>query len=354
MVACGAGLAVLAAAHSVVNARLLRTPVPRYDMPLPSVSVLVPARDEAATIERCLRSVLVQDMPVETIVLDDGSTDATADTARRLGVRVLAGAAPPPGWLGKAWACAQLAAAASGDVLVFLDADVVLEPSAVRAAVSLLVETGLDLVSPHPRQDAVTPAERLIQPLLQWSLLTMLPLRISERSARPSLAAANGQFLVVRSACLARAGGPVAGAVLDDIALLRAVKAAGGRGVMVDGTQLASCRMYHSWPQLRDGYGKSLWAAFGTPPGAAAVVATLLWVYVVPPLAALRGSRAGLLGYTAGVVSRTVAARRTGGRAVPDALAHPVSIGLFGYLTARSIREHRLGRLSWKGRPLPA
>ena len=160
-------------------------------------------------------------------------------------------------------------------MLVFVDADVVLAPHAVAASVALLRWAALDLVSPYPRQLAVTPAERLVQPLLQWSWLTTLPLRLAERSPRPSLAAANGQLLVVDAAAYRRAGGhrAVRAEMLEDVALLRAVKAAGGRGGVVDGTALATCRMYAGWPDLRDGYAKSLWSAFGSPAGAAAVVA---------------------------------------------------------------------------------
>ena len=107
--------------------------------------------------------------------------------------------------------------------------------------------------------------------------MTTLPLRLAETSPRPSLTAACGQFVVVRRDALERAGGVAAirGAVLDDIALVRAIKAAGGRGGFVDGTDLASCRMYAGWPELRAGYGKSLWAAFGSGPRAAAVLALL-------------------------------------------------------------------------------
>jgi hypothetical protein len=239
-------------------------------------------------------------------------------------------------------------------VLVFVDADVRLRPGAVDAAVALLTGSGLDVVCPFPRQEAVTLAERLVQPLLQWSWLTTLPLRAAERSPRPSLTAACGQFLVIRRGALERAGGfgTVRGAVLDDVALVRAVKAAGGRGGIVDGTDLATVRMYDGWPAVRAGYGKSLWSAFGSGPRAAGVVGLLTLVYVVPPLAALRGSRVGAIGYAAGVASRVVAARRTGGRVLPDVLAHPVSIGLVGVLTADSVRGHRRGTLRWKGRPV--
>jgi hypothetical protein len=145
----------------------------------------------------------------------------------------------------------------------------------------------------------------------------------------------------------------VRGEVLDDIALVRAVKAAGGRGGLVDGTRLAMCRMYENWPDVRDGYTKSLWAAFGSPQGAAAAVAALGVVYVVPPVAALRGSVVGLAGYTAAVTGRYVVAERTGGRSLPDSLGHPASILLVGWLTATSWLRRRRGDLVWKGRPLP-
>lgn len=351
----GTLLAVAGAAHATVNTRLLRRPG-TVDGAVARTSVLIPARDEATTIAECVRRLVAQPGVVEVIVGDDGSTDATAALARAAGARVVACPPPPPGWLGKPWACSRLAAAAdpSSEVLVLVDADVRVEAGAVRAAVALLTGTGLDLVSPFPRQVAVTAAERLVQPLLQWSWLTMLPLRRAEHSPRPSLGAVTGQFLVVRRSALERAGGfaAVRADVLDDLALLRAVKAAGGSGGVVDGTELAWCRMYDGWPALRDGYAKSLWAAFGSPAGAVAVVAATTLTYLVPPLAALRGSRIGALGYGAGVASRVVAARRTGGRAFPDALAHPASVAIFGGLTLSSLRGQRRGTLRWKGRPV--
>lgn len=350
LVAVGSALALAGAAHAVVNSWLLRRPPPgaRVDG---STAILVPARDEAAGIAACVCALRGQG---EVVVLDDASTDDTADLARTAGARVVRGTAPPRGWLGKPWACAQLAAATEADILVFVDADVRLAPGAVAAAVTLLDAAGLDLVCPFPRQIAGTPGERLVQPLLQWSILALLPLRLAERSPRPSLTAGCGQFVVVRRAALDRAGGfaAVRAAVLDDLALVRAIKAAGGRGGVVDGTQLASCRMYGDWAALRDGYRKSLWAAFGSPPRAAAALGLLGLTYVLPPLAALRGSRAGALGYAAGVASRVIAARRTGGRAVPDALAHPASVVALGYLTVTSWRGHRRGTLTWKGRPV--
>jgi Glycosyl transferase family 2 len=358
----GSAGAIAATVHTFANLRALRTPV---DDPPPTrerVSILIPARDEATRIGACLASALdqVSAPDLEILVLDDGSSDGTADVARTaaggdLRVRVLPSDPLPDGWLGKPHALDQLARAATGSVLLFVDADVVLAPHAVAATVQLLRAASLDLVSPYPRQIAETWSERLAQPLLQWSWLTLLPLGAAEPSPRRSLSAANGQLLAVDTEMYRRVGGHrvVRREVLDDIALVRAVKAAGGRGGVVDGTALATCRMYENWPQLRDGYTKSLADAFGSPQGAAAALAGLGVLYLVPPLAALRGSLVGLVGYLAGVSGRYVVAERTGGRSLPDSFGHPASIALLGWLTAASWWHRRRGDVRWKGRPLP-
>ncbi len=344
---------------TVANAALLRRP-PAVPPPVRGrLSVLLPVRDEAAHVTACLAAVLAStDVPdLEVLVLDDGSTDGTGDLARAVAagdprVRVLVGTPPPPGWLGKPWACARLADAADGEVLAFVDADVRLAPHALAASTALLRDAGLDLVSPYPRQVAVTPAERLVQPLLQWSWLATLPLRLAERSPRPSLSAANGQLLVVDAARYRAVGGhgAVRAAVLDDVALVRAVKAAGGRGGVADGTDLATCRMYDGWPALRDGYTKSLWSTGGSPAGALALAAGLAVLGVGPVVAAAGGSSAGVVGLLAGVASRVVAGRRTGARVWPDAAAHPVSLVVLAGLVVRSVRGARRGTLTWKGR----
>jgi hypothetical protein len=356
--ACASAASAL---HALVNARLMRVPPEDPPQCREPVSVLLPARDEAHRIAPTVRSLLAQrGVPdLEVVVLDDGSVDGTADEVRRVAagdprLRVVTGRPPPPGLPGKPHACARLAEEARGRVLVYVDADVVLAPHAVAAAVALLRDHGLDAVSPFPRQLADDVPTRLVQPLLQWSWLVFLPLRLAERSPRPALSAANGQFLVVDAAALARAGGfaAVATAVLDDIALMRAVKRAGGRGIVADGSGVATCRMYEGWTEVRQGYEKSLWSATGSPAAATALSAVLAWLFLLPPLAALTGSRAGAAGYLAGVAGRVVAARHTGGRVWPDSLAHPVSVGLLLSLVARSWRARRAGSLAWKGRSL--
>ncbi|MCU1600523.1 MAG: hypothetical protein JWO22_1232, partial [Frankiales bacterium] len=222
-------------------------------------------------------------------------------------------------------------------VLVFVDADVVLAPDAVARTVDALGD--LDLVCPYPRQLADGRA-RLLQPLLQWSILTFLP-SSARRSSRPSASAANGQLLAVRRAAYDRAGGHAAvrAEVVEDVALLRAVKRAGGRGGVVDGTDLAVTRMYDDWPTLVEGYTKSL----HTVP--AVVPAGLLVLYVLPWLSRRPSAR---IACAAGVLGRAVVAVRTRSPVV-DSVAHPVSVVVLAGLWVRS----RLAReRTWKGRVL--
>ena len=366
-VAAGTALAVggaALAAANVATVRVARTDAPDVPDHL-TVSVLLPVRDEAAAVAACLRALLAQQgVPrMEILVLDDGSTDGTGDLARAVAgtdprVQVLTGGPLPLGWLGKPYACARLAAHATGDLLVFIDADVLLHPRAIAAAVSLQAQSGLALISLMPRQVAESASERLVQPLLAWSWLSTLPVRPAERSLRPSTAAAIGQFLLIEREAYAAIGGhgAVRAAVVDDIELARATKRAGYRAGMAVGGELATCRMYHGWDELRAGHTKWLWAAFGRDGRlvpAAAVCGVLALLGPVPAGAALRGSRVGLAGYLAGVAGRALVAQRTGSRVWPDVLAHPASTGAVAFLLADSVRARRRGTLTWKGRPLP-
>ena len=363
IVRLGAVLAGVFSAHTVVNVRLMRRPSVAAVPCGERVSVCIPARDEEANIERCVRAVLASDdlASFEILVFDDGSADDTAAIVSRVFAdaaaqcRLIDGGSEqlPSGWLGKPWACERLQQAATGDVLVFLDADVVIEPRGIAAAIELLRRHDLALVSPYPRQIAVSGPERLVQPLLQWLWLTFLPLRLAERTTPNSMAAANGQFLVVDAAAVKSIGGfnAVRCEVLDDVALVRAMKRAGSRGTVVDGTDLATCRMYTDWTSLRDGYAKNLWAASGSVPGAIGLGALLALAYIVPPLGLLhaRSRRIGFVGYLLGVGGRMMTARATGGR-VGDSVAHPVSIAVLLHLLRGSWSAKRRGALSWKGR----
>lgn len=356
-------------AHAAINMRLIRRPRDETVTIRERVSILLPARNEAERITPTLRSLLAQEgLPdMEILVLDDGSTDGTGDVVRQVvgsdpRVKVIDGPddLPPTGWLGKSWACHRLAQEATGDVLVFVDADVQLSARAIASTVHHMRQGALDLLSPYPRQIAISVAERVTQPLVVWSWVTALPIRITERSHYPSMAAAVGQFLVVDARAYRISGGhaAISGLILEDVGVLRALKRAGFRGAPADGSAVAACRMYTTWPEIYDGYTKSVWSAVQPTPVAYGLVTVMTLAYVAPPLFALlgpgRAARAwGAAGYASGVLGRYVVARRTGERVWPDALLQPVSIATFAGLIMASLRRHRAGTITWRGRPLP-
>ncbi|MGB4324030.1 MAG: glycosyltransferase family 2 protein [Candidatus Nanopelagicales bacterium] len=360
-------ISVALAAHTAYNLTQLREPLWDGTPITEKVSILIPARNEEVTIRAAAESTLAQIglTNFEILILDDSSSDNTAHIVSELAeahadVTLMRGTEDiPPGWLGKPFACHRLAQQASGSVLVFLDADVTLEPTAVAACVQLLREQNLALVAPYPRQIAESLVERLVQPLVVWSWAATLPLGIAEKSLRPSLSAANGQLMVMDSQAYVQCGGHESARdiVLEDIALMRSLKASGSHCATVNGADIAQCRMYESTEQVIDGYTKSLWSAFGSPAGSVAVNSLLGFTYLVPPIALITGRNRstrilGGIGLASGIASRALVAKKTNARAWPDSLAQPASIAAFIGLNALSWYRHVRGTNTWKGRSL--
>jgi len=325
--------------------------------PVLSVSFLVPARDEAPVIGRTVAALLAQDYPhFEVVVLDDGSRDGTAERARAAAggdprLRVLAGAPLPTGWLGKNWACAQLAGVATGDVLVFTDADVRWEPGAAVALLAELARGPADLLTVWPTQETVTWGERLVVPLMALAILGYLPILPVHAWPWPAFAAANGQCLAFRRAGYAAVGGhaAVAGEVVEDVALARRVKAAGLRLRMADGAGLVHCRMYDGWPAVRDGFAKNILGGHADSVAFLLASTVFHWlVFVAPWLLWVLDWRFAVLA-AVGVTIRAATAAFTRQRAA-DALLLPVSVVLMTVIAGRAIQWRVNGGPRWKGR----
>ena len=237
---------------------------------LPKVSILVPARNEQANIERCVRSLLSQDYPdFEVLVLDDASTDRTRAILRTLAqadsrLVVLDGRPLAAGWLGKNWACAQLASRATGEMLYFTDADTFHRPGALRAAVSAIEGEQAGLVSGFPRQEVPTWGEKLTVPFFSWVMLSFLPLPLAYRLNRRALSCAVGQMMLFRRTAYDAIGGhaSVRASIVDDLALARRITAMGYGARMMSAVDLVSCRMYRSGREAWAGFAKNLFAAF--------------------------------------------------------------------------------------------
>ena len=253
-----------------------------------SVDVLIPMRNEEANVEACLKAVLnseLLDSP-NVYVLDDASSDETGKLINEFKVNKLSGTQLPAGWLGKLWACHNLSQAGTGKYLVFIDADVRLHPYAIASAITKMNKFGWDFISPYPRQIAGSFLEKLIQPLLQWSWIASVPLRIAELFPNRSMTIANGQFFIVKRSAYEKSGGHAAipGEVLDDLELARLLVSKGIKGGVADGSSVATCRMYKSNSELINGYTKSLWKAFGGQLGTIVAIFILVMTGVLPYL----------------------------------------------------------------------
>jgi glycosyltransferase involved in cell wall biosynthesis len=318
----------------------------------PHTSLLVPARDEASRLPQALPGLLAQ--PAEEIlVVDDGSTDTTAEVLASYGdprLRVLTGAARPTGWVGKNWACQQLADAATGELLVFCDADVALRPGALDALWMQVRRQRADVFSVFPRQHAHTLGERLLVPLIDETLLGFLPHQLLDAPV-PSAATANGQVLAFRRAAYRRIGGhaSVAGQIVEDLALARRTRRLGLKLGLALGGDLVGARMYRGYRATVAGFGKSLREAHGGRDELlAASAAWHLAAYTLPWLR-LRHGRAWQAAAVLGLVERLLVNAKTGRGAYAEAALVPVTAP--AALPVYAVALRRTAR--WKGREYP-
>jgi hypothetical protein len=238
-----------------------------------AVSVLIPARNEEGAIGTSIASLLAsRGIEFEIVVLDDSSTDRTAEIVRALAAqdaRVHLRSSPPlpRGWNGKQHACHTLAAVAQYDTLCFLDADVRLEPEALAYMSAFLLRSGSDLVSGFPRQETETTLEWLLLPLIHFVLLSYLPLAAMRSSSAPGFAAGCGQFLMVRRDAYQKCGGhrQIHTTMHDGLLLPRLFRRHGLRTDIADLTHLATCRMYHSAREVWRGLAKNATEGMATP-----------------------------------------------------------------------------------------
>jgi len=330
----------------------------------PKVSILIPARNEAAVIGRTVQALLAQSYThYELIVLDDHSNDGTGDLARAAAngdsrLRVLKGEALPAGWLGKNWACHQLSQSAKGDLLLFTDADVEWTPDALQALVAAQTRSCYDLLSVWPTQKTVTLGERLCVSLIALVIFAYLPEFMVRLSPWAIFAAANGQCLLFTRAMYARVGGhqAVRANITEDVGLARAVKRAGGRLMMLDGNRLVLCRMYTSWAGVRDGFAKNILAGHGNSLAFLAFSTFFHWsLFVAPWLWLIIGGGAAYPLYplaliALGVGLRALTAHTTHQRAL-DALLMPISVLLMTRIALQAAWwQVRYGGPQWKGR----
>ena len=337
----------------------------------PFVSVLVPARNEASNIESCLRSLLEQDYPqFEVIVLNDHSTDDTGMILKRLqaennSLRSLDGVTMPQDWLGKHWACHQLAELASGELLLFTDADTRHHPNMIEETVSLLLEKNADFLTAFPKEEMLTWGEMLTVPILGFSLFSFLPFMLADWLKIPELSVSFGQLMLIRKKTYKGIGGyeAIRSHPVDDVKLGRQVIKHGYKWLLADGTQYVTCRMYSGFQSALEGFTKNLFAFFGYR----TILYLVAWiwmgiVFLQPPIILLLqayGIQTGSFTPHLAVITITESfllfALASYRFRTPFYLAilYPISILLFVLIALRSLFMTTTGRNIWKDRKLP-
>ena len=361
-------LALLPTVLFLRNLRVyLAPPAPAADeaVTLPAVTVLIPARNEAANIRAALESVLAsRTVAFEVVVLDDQSTDETArivtEIAARDGRARLFTAPPLPiGWCGKPHACHILSQYARHPWLVFLDADVRLSPDALIRMMTFMQRSGADLASGIPRQETRTFFERLLIPLIHFLLLGFLPFRRMRASRHPSYGAGCGQLFIARAEAYHRAGGHAAIRATwhDGLNLPRAFRQAGFRTDLFDATEIATCRMYRNAHEVFAGLSKNAVEGFAAPrlivPGSLLLVGGQLmpWLFLVSnsaltPVAIVLASLAAVCSLVPGFV-----AARKFRQSYLGAALHPFGVLVFLWIQWRALGASLLNQPAiWKGR----
>ncbi len=317
-----------------------------------SVSVLIPMRNEEANVKGCLSSVLAQKGldTLEVIAIDDGSTDNTSNEIKVFpSVELISGDKLPDKWLGKLWACQQLAEKSSGDYLVFVDADVRLSDYAVANSISKM--GNWDFISPYPRQLTSGFVQKIFQPLLQWSWLSSVPLLIAQKYSVKSMAVANGQFLIIKRDAYFKSGAHagIKTEVLDDLMLARNLLKQGYKGGVAEASNIATCHMYKNKMELFKGYQKSLWKAFGSVPGTILAIALLIVTGILPIISTALGSTSGLAAFGLITLSRMISSLRTG--SLPNsAIFHPLAILMLLGLILFSWFGKLTNTITWRDR----
>ncbi len=329
------------------------------------VSVVLAARDEEAELPAALDSLLAQDLALrEIVVVEGGSRDRTRSVvqARAPRVRLVDEPPLPAGWVGKSWACWTGAQATTGDWLLFVDADVRLDPAAVRTTVAWAEREGAALATIAPRVEMLGFWERVVLPLyVQFVLTTFRAPHVNRAGSKTAMA--NGQYWLVRRADYVELGGHAAvrGRVLEDVAIARRFRQAGKVLRVAWAPGLATTRMYRDRHEMFEGILKNVHGTRFSAARQAAYLAGLVGLFWLPlallPVGWLVGSLA--LVVTGAVLEvalfgKHVAFSRAVGAPAAYGLAFPLAVGFYLVVVATSlVRGLRGGSVTWKGRAYP-
>lgn len=330
---------------------------------LPRLVVVIPARNEAATIAGCVAALRASDHPNFVIrVFDDGSTDGTGELARAAGAEVIRGddAPLPEGWKGKPWALQRATRDLDADWILFVDADVRVHPAALSRAHNRAIADGVDFLSGFGKLEMGSFWEKVIQPSVGGLIIAGNDLDAVNDPEKPDKVIANGQFILVRRAAYEDVGGhgAVKDDILDDVGLAKAFVAKKHAIRILFLRELFGCRMYTNLRELWHGWTKNLYAGMGYRRDRVVFLVGFLLVEMLLPYAlvpwGLISGNTEILAWGVGLVALIHLVRfymdRIFGQEPLYGLLQPLGTAMLIGLLVDSSRRSRTGRVVWKGR----
>lgn len=323
------------------------------------VSILIPARNEEADILNLLTSISAQNYQnYEVIVLDDHSTDHTFQLCQNYSTqnkrfKVLAGKALPKEWLGKNFACHQLAQAAKGNYLIFLDADETVKDGLINNSINRMKRSGLSLLSLFTDQIMKTWGERLVVPLMHYVLLNLLPLRLVRLSKNPSFSAASGQFMMFEAANYHENQWheQVKHQVVEDVEIMKLIKGSGFNGEALLANGYIYCRMYKSFDESVNGFSKNFLAGFNNN---VLGLSLYLLLVVISPIASFFFLSSDLVLFALSLIllSRIMISLAARQNVWHNVLLHPLQLLCMVFISVISVKKHFTKTVVWKGRAI--
>ncbi len=321
------------------------------------VSILIPARNEAENIGKLLDGVISQNYCFwEALVYDDLSTDDTAAIVQSYQnkdkrIRLIENRELPPGWMGKNHACHRLALQAKGEVLLFLDADVQLEDDLLNDSLAHMQKTRLDLLSIFPQQIMKSIGERISVPIMNWVLVSLLPLILTRKSRWPSLAAANGQHMLFRAEVYRKHlfHEQFKHRAVEDIAIARHMKMNNLRIQTLLSNGQIKCRMYHSLAGALQGFSKNVLAFFGNNVLISITIMLVTTLGFVPILLSM-GPVYLILYLIAVLMLRGIVALASKQSIWQNMVTAPIQQIVFVMMVVLAIYKRKIKRNTWKGR----
>lgn len=320
------------------------------------VSVLIPARNEGKNIVKCIKGIINQDYQnTEIIILDDNSTDNTYNLAASFSspkIKTLKGKELPKNWLGKNWACHQLSQHAKGEYFLFIDADVEVKGNVISLAIDEIEKSNAALLSIFPTQSIKTFGEYLIVPLMNWLLLTFLPLNFVYKSSNRAFVAANGQFMLWRKDDYLRIGGHqiVKDKIVEDMELARIVKSKKLKVKTLLGGNQVYCRMYNSFSEAYSGFQKNFYSGFSIGIIIFLIIIAFLFIVFTIPFFIMDDSMISWLPLLLLLLTRISVSVRSKQSWFINLLLHPLQMTFMLWIGFISVIKFKNKSLIWKAR----